>query len=73
VPANGLVAVYRFAGIRSRLMRDPVIGAVAIGLVAAFVAPVVLKLNDPALDIIALIGFALMIVDVFQSLRNGDR
>jgi hypothetical protein len=46
-------------------------GAAAAGLLAAFVAPVVIKLRDDyALAGVVLVGLALMLVDLVQSLRE---
>ena len=47
-------------------------GAVAVVLMIAYLAPVVLKLRDPALTIVVLIGLAMMVVDLWQSLKSKD-
>lgn len=46
-----------------------VIGA---GLLIAFVAPVVLKLLEPSLAVVVLIGLAMMLVDMRQSLKSEE-
>jgi hypothetical protein len=46
-------------------------GAAAACLLAAFIAPVALKLRDDyALGGVVLAGFALMLIDLVQSLRG---
>lgn len=42
----------------------------AAGLLAAFLAPVVLKLQDWALSAVVLAGLVLMLADLVQSLRS---
>lgn len=50
-----------------------IVGAiVAAGLLAAFVGPVVLKLNEISLWVVAGIGFVLMLVDLVHSIRTKD-
>ena len=49
-----------------------VAGVVAVVLLFAFIAPVVVKLKDPALIIVALIGAAMVLTDVWQSVRSKD-
>lgn len=45
----------------------------AVILMLVYLAPVVIKLRDPALTIVALIGVVLMLIDLWQSLRSaGD-
>lgn len=53
-------------------MRNVVFAIVAAALVIGFVAPVLIKLKDPALTIVALIGVAMMLVDLWQSLRSKE-
>jgi len=49
------------------------IGAiVAATLLALFVGPVVIKLKEVSLWVVAGIGFAMMLVDLVQSLRTKD-
>jgi len=43
---------------------------VAIALFLAYLGPVVLKLGDVALWIVALIGTAMMLVDLWQSIKE---
>jgi hypothetical protein len=47
-------------------------GIVAAALLLIYMAPVVLKLKDTALWIIAGIGTVMMLVDLWQSLRSKD-
>ncbi len=48
-------------------------GIVAAALLVAYLAPIVLKLRDPALAIVAVVGVALMLSDLWQSLQSkGD-
>ncbi len=47
--------------------------ALAVILMLVYLAPVVIKLRDPALTIVVLIGIVLMLIDLWQSLRSaGD-
>jgi hypothetical protein len=45
---------------------------VAVGLVLAYLAPLVLKLKELSLGIVVVIGILLMLVDLVHSLRNDD-
>ena len=45
---------------------------VAIALVLAFLSPVVFKLKEVALGVIILIGIAMMLVDLLQSLKSKE-
>ena len=45
---------------------------VAAALLIGFVAPVVIKLKDVALIAVVLIGLAMMLVDLWQSLRSKE-
>lgn len=48
-------------------------GIVAIVLMLAYLAPIVVKLQDPALTGVILVGVAMMLVDLWQSLQSkGD-
>jgi hypothetical protein len=47
-------------------------GIVAAALLALFMGPVVVKLNEPSLWAVAGIGFALMLADLVQTLRAKD-
>jgi hypothetical protein len=47
-------------------------GIFAAALLLVYIAPVVLRLQDPALWIVAGIGSAMMLVDLWQSLAEGD-
>jgi hypothetical protein len=46
--------------------------AVAVVLVLAYLAPLVFKLKELSLGIVVLIGIAMMLVDLAQSLRAKD-
>lgn len=45
---------------------------ISVSLLIAFLAPVVFKLKDVALTIIVLIGLAMMLVEVWQTLTSKD-
>jgi hypothetical protein len=48
-------------------------GILAAALLMVYLAPIVLKLRDPALTIVAVVGIALMLIDLWQSLQSkGD-
>lgn len=49
-----------------------VAGIVAAALLLAYMAPVVWRLKDAALWVVALIGAVMMLVDLWQSLRSKD-
>jgi tetrahydromethanopterin S-methyltransferase subunit D len=49
-----------------------VAGIIAAALVIAFLAPPILKLQDIALGAVILIGVAMMLVDLWQSLQSKD-
>jgi hypothetical protein len=49
-----------------------VAGIIAATLVIAFLAPPVLKLQDLALAVVIVIGVAMMLVDLWQSLQSKD-
>lgn len=49
-----------------------VAGIVAASLLLIYMAPVVLRLKDGALWIVALIGVGMMLVDLWQSLKSKD-
>ena len=44
----------------------------AVVLMLAYLSPVVLKLKDIALGVIILIGIAMMLIDLWQSLQSKD-
>ena len=44
----------------------------ALALMLAYIAPVVIKLREPALTVVALTGLVMMLVDLWQSLRAKD-
>ena len=47
-------------------------GVIAVALVLIYLAPVVLKLREPALTVVVLCGVVMMLVDLWQSLRAKD-
>ena len=47
-------------------------GVVAVILLLAYLTPVMLKLKDPALVLVMLVGIALMLVDLWQSLQSKN-
>jgi len=49
-----------------------VMGIIGAALLALFMGPVVVKLNEVSLWIVAGIGFALMLADLVHSLRRKD-
>ena len=49
-----------------------VAGIIAALLLVIYMAPVVLKLKDVALWAVAMIGIAMMLVDLWQSLQSKD-
>lgn len=49
-----------------------VAGIVAAALLLAYMAPVVWRLKDVALWVVALIGAVMMLVDLWQSLQSKD-
>jgi VIT1/CCC1 family predicted Fe2+/Mn2+ transporter len=54
-------------------MRFKVVVGIMAGLLPIlFMSPVVFKLKDVALTAVVVIGLALMIVDLVQSLRSGE-
>jgi hypothetical protein len=54
-------------------MAAKIVGAlVAVGLVLAFLLPPLFKLKDIALGIVIVIGIAMMLVDLWQSLQSKE-
>ena len=49
-----------------------VAAVIAAALLALFIAPVVIKLNEVELWLVAGIGYGLMLTDLVQSLRSKD-
>lgn len=47
-------------------------GVIGVVLMAGFLLPVVFKLKEVSLGIVIVIGLALMIIDMVQSLRSND-
>lgn len=46
---------------------------VAVLLLLAYLLPIAWKLKDVSLWTVILVGIAMMLVDLFQSLRNGGK
>jgi hypothetical protein len=44
----------------------------AVALMLAYLAPVVIRLREPALWVVVLTGIAMMLVDLWQSLQSKD-
>jgi len=47
-------------------------GVVAAALLVLFIAPVVIKLKEVALTLVALVGVVMMLADLWQALRSKD-
>jgi len=47
-------------------------GIVGVVLLLVYVGPVVLKLKDIPLSVVALLGIGMMLVDLWQSLRSKE-
>ena len=47
-------------------------GILAVVLMLIYLAPVVLKLKDPALTIVVAVGVVMMLVDLWQSLQSKE-
>ena len=47
-------------------------GVIGVVLMAVFLLPVVFKLKEISLGIVIVLGLALMIIDMVQSLRSND-
>lgn len=47
-------------------------GIVGVVLLLIYIAPVVLKLKDPPLAVVAVLGIGMMLVDLAQSLRSKE-
>lgn len=47
-------------------------GAIAVALMLTYLGPIVLKLGEPALTIVVLIGVVMMLVDLWQSLQSKN-
>jgi hypothetical protein len=47
-------------------------GVVAVILMLVYLTPVMLKLRDPALVLVILVGIALMLFDLWQSLQSKN-
>lgn len=49
-----------------------VMGLLALAMVLAFLAPPVIKLKDPAMIVVILVGVAAMLYSVFEFIREKD-
>lgn len=49
-----------------------VAGILAVALLGAFLAPVILKLKELSLSAVLIIGFVMMLVDLWQSFKAKD-
>jgi hypothetical protein len=49
-----------------------VFGVIAVAMVLAFLSPIVFKLNEASLSIIILIGVAMIVYDLWESLQEKD-
>ena len=49
-----------------------VAGIIGATLLLAYVAPVALRLKDYALSVVVVLGLAMMLVDLWQSLQSKD-
>lgn len=47
-------------------------GILAAALLVLYISPVVVKLKDVALSCVVFIGLAMMIIDLWQSLRSKE-
>jgi hypothetical protein len=47
-------------------------GILAAALLLIYMAPVVLRLQEVALWVVSLLGIAMMLIDLWQSLRSKD-
>ncbi|MGH8667289.1 MAG: hypothetical protein ACREUX_23770 [Burkholderiales bacterium] len=47
-------------------------GIIAVVLVVAFVLPPAVKLKEPALIVVITLGIVLMLIDLWQSLKERD-
>lgn len=47
-------------------------GLVAVALMLAYLMPLIFKLKDVSLAVVATVGVVMMLRDLWQSLRTGD-
>ena len=47
-------------------------GIIALALVTVYIGAIAVKLKDPALFVVGLAGLAMVIVDLWQSLKEKD-
>lgn len=47
-------------------------GVLAVSLMLIYLAPVVLKLREPALTVVVAMGVIMMLVDLWQSFKSKD-
>jgi hypothetical protein len=54
------------------MMVKIVAGILAVVLLLIYLAPVVVKLKDPALTIVVVAGVVMMLIDLWQSLQSKE-
>jgi hypothetical protein len=54
------------------MIQKAIFGLIGVALMTLFLGAVVMKLREPALAIVVLLGLILMIIDTVQSLRERD-
>lgn len=47
-------------------------GILAVTLMLIYLAPVVVKLREPALTVVVVAGLVMMLIDLWQSLRSKE-
>lgn len=54
------------------MLTKVIFGLISMALMTVFVGAIVLKLKDPALAVVVLIGLAMMVYDFVEFLREKD-
>ncbi len=54
------------------MLTKVIFGLISMALFTTFVGPIVLKLKDPALIVVVLVGLAMMVYDFIEFLREKD-
>jgi cell division protein FtsW (lipid II flippase) len=57
---------------RKTMLSKILFGVIGVVLMAVFLLPVVFKLKEISLGVVIVLGLALMIIDMVQSLRSND-
>jgi L-asparagine transporter-like permease len=57
---------------RSTMLLKLLAALVAVALMLAYLVPMVVKMKDPALAIVIVIGLVIMLVDLWHSLRKPE-